>query len=281
MMSSKIQNSQSKAMMMAAVLLASTAVSCVTDGEITEAAATQQAVVNDLLNCAINVSSVTQPGSCYTIDATTSVKRVTMLVNEAVATIPKNERAYEWIVRSNGAGVRYVSGCMFSSTCVFDVAPTCTLQGTQQDVTVSLRIYNPRNSAFQDAEVHAFVPNSRDIFSLECAKQVFSGCVAPPAAAPYLNILSQYCGGMYSMYATEVAGQTHAQVQTRYPGPRSAWNKISDAFTFPGITVDNEYGGCDGDSNGDFVGRARACNECGCGPWGPEYPFTYFRGECR
>lgn len=124
------------------------------------------------------------------------------------------------------------------------------------------------------------IANSSNSLSPRCLRGLFSNCVARPTAAPITDIFSDFCGGMHRMSAQRVPGQTYTQFQTK-PSRHLSWSNVSDIYGFPGITAEVASGFCSGDAGGDFWARARGCNECGCGPWGPEANFSYFPYECR
>jgi len=130
----------------------------------------------------------------------------------------------------------------------------------------------PAREPFEDAEAESDK-------QMVCEQAL--ACAGPPPP-PGFGIWSQYCGGLHSMHWSQVPGALQYQVQAKgyatYP-----WSLVPETHNFPGIIVDvggDQYG-CDGDANGDFYARARACNACGCSAWSTEYPFTYFTAECR
>jgi hypothetical protein len=112
-----------------------------------------------------------------------------------------------------------------------------------------------------------------------CAQKL--ACAGPPPP-PSFGIISQYCGGLHSMQWSQSPGSLRYQVQAK-PRATYPWDQVPETLNYPGIIVDvgGDQLGCDGDANGDFYARARACNACGCSAWSAQYGFTYFRAECR
>ena len=180
---------------------------------------------------------------------------------------------FEWDIKSISGGVTRGPGCgAINNSCEVRVKPVCR-GAPSKEVVIKVKVRRPNGGPVEETTVRATVPN------VPCVDIPAPTCVEPPRSIPALDISSEYCGGLHRTNWTSVAGATHYQVQSKPSG--MDWNRVWDVYDFPGITVDMAGFQCAGDSFGEFRQRARACNECGCGPWGNEDYHSYFYGECR
>jgi vibriolysin len=92
------------------------------------------------------------------------------------------------------------------------------------------------------------------------------GCTAPPAV-PALRIVSGFCRGIWELEWPPVAGATtyHAEVVP-----------LGWPWTLALPQVDGPFLGCETDLPGTMVIHLRACNGCGCSPFGSSITLRYY-----
>lgn len=240
---------------------------------------TEQAVTMVFPKCRVNGGPA--QGLVCSNPGTSFIGNLTVVRAEAPPTSVANP-IYTWVRRSTGGLLEDRGGCgPFDNFCVVAIQPGCDPANatrsalTQTGKVVKFAVGVSSSAGLVEAgTVEAFVANASD-----CSRppDQLTACV-PPASPPVLSIYTDYCGGRHMSSWSSVPNSSHYQVQTK--PIFGSWDNVSDIPAYPGITIDVGGNSCRGDTDGDLVQRARACNDCGCSDWGNQATFYYFTGEC-